>query len=308
MTTRRDPDVHAAIGEGPSSPKWRSDCPGAGPTVVIPVHNAFDELRACLESVAATVAPDKQVIVIDDASTDERIVPMVKSVMEYGGPLWRLVRQPRNQGFVETANLGIRLSQTDVVLLNSDTEVTPGWLERMGACLAGDESIATCTPWSNNSEITSIPGFCKANPVPLDPASVSATIAEAVAASGGPEYPEIPTAVGFCMGISRRGLEVIGTFDSERFGRGYGEENDYSLRARERGLRNVLCDDVYVIHRGGRSFGPLGMRPDEGSMQRLLERHPHYREEIAAFIRDDPLAPLRERLCAAVNDAGLSFN
>lgn len=296
------------MGRGARHPGFAERRPGPGPTIVIPVHNAFDELRGCLESVAATVGPQTQVIVIDDASTDERVVPLVASTVRAGGPRWRFVRQPRNLGFVATANLGMRLAHSDVVLLNSDTCVTPGWLARIGTCLGADDGIASCTPWSNNGEIASIPAFCSTNPVPPDPAAVANAIAEAVKAQGGPSYPEIPTAVGFCMGIARRAIETVGAFDAEQFGRGYGEENDFSLRAREKGFRNVLCDDAYVVHHGGRSFGPLGLSPDEASMQRLLQRHPAYRDEIAAFIEADPLSTLRERLKAAVIDAGLSFD
>lgn len=277
------------------------------PTVIIPVHNAHDELAACLDSVSATVGAGTQVIVIDDASTDRRIVPLVNERIAAGGPRWRFVRQPRNQGFVATANLGMRLAHGSVVLLNSDTEVTPGWLERIAACLDSDEDVATCTPWTNNGEIVSIPAFCRHNPVPTRISPVAECIAEASAEHGGPTYPELPTAVGFCMAISRKAIETIGLFDAAQFGRGYGEENDFSLRARAAGFRNVLCDDAYVAHHGGRSFGPLGLKPDAVSMQRLLARHPGYLEKIREFIDADPLSDLREKLCRAVIEGGLSF-
>ena len=84
------------------------------PSVIIPVHNALEELKACLESVAATVTSDTQVIVIDDASTDERIIPLIEETVRNGGPRWRFVRQVTNLGFVGTANLGIRLSHTGI--------------------------------------------------------------------------------------------------------------------------------------------------------------------------------------------------
>lgn len=279
-----------------------------GLTVVIPIYNAFEELTACLESIAGTVGSETQVVVIDDASTDERVIPLIEDFIRAGGPRWRFVRQVRNQGFVATANLGMQLSYGDLVLLNSDTVVTPGWLERIAACLSSDEKIATATPWSNNAEITSFPEFCKANPVPADPDSIAIRIAECVLRDGGPQYPDLPTAVGFCMGISRQAIDLIGCFDAERFGRGYGEENDFCMRARERGLRNVLCDDTYVVHRGGSSFGPLGLRPDQNSMARLLDRHPDYQQLVSAFIEEDPLAPIRERLVAGLIAAGLTFD
>ncbi len=279
------------------------------PTVVIPVYNAFDEFRACLASVAETVGSGTQVMIIDDASSDKRVVPFVEQLMaESPGPRWRFVRQPRNSGFVETANLGMRLAHGDVVLLNSDTEVPSGWLERLAACLASDDGIATCTPWSNNGEIVSMPRFCHANAAPANLSAIAEVIAAFFDERGGPRYPELPTAVGFCMAISRKAIDTVGAFDAARFGKGYGEENDFSLRVREHGFRNVLCDNAYVVHHGGRSFGPLGLEPDEMSMQRLLERHPGYLAEVEAFIQADPLRPDRERICASIVAAGLAFD
>lgn len=300
---RRNPG--SANDNQPSSRKSPRDC--AAPTIIIPVYNAIEELEACLSSVAATVGSNTQVIVIDDASPDPRILPLIERTVAAGGPRWRAVRQPRNLGFVETANLGIRLAHSDVVLLNSDTVVTPGWLERIDRCLASDGDIATCTPWSNNGEIVSIPLFCQSNPAPSKPEAVASAIVEAVERLGGPDYPEIPTAVGFCMGISRSAIDSVGFFDGVCFGRGYGEENDFSLRAEAAGFRNVLCDDAYVVHHGGRSFGPLGLKPDEASMRRLLELHPGYRRKIEAFIEADPLEPRREQIYASVIDAGVTF-
>ena len=109
------------------------------------------------------------------------------------------------------------------------------------------------------------------------------------------------------MAISRAAIDRIGLFDAEVFGRGYGEENDFSMRAVEAGMRNVLCDDVYVVHLGGRSFGPLGLRPGEESMQRLLSLHPGYLEQVRAFIASDPLAPRRQQLLDALNRANLAL-
>ncbi|MDX1557221.1 MAG: glycosyltransferase, partial [Xanthomonadales bacterium] len=102
--------------------------------MVIPVFNAYEALQGCLASVSATLGSDTQVIVIDDGSSDPRIDELIRRTVEGGGPRWRHVRQPRNLGFVATANLGMRLSCSDVVLLNSDAVVFPGWLDRMARC------------------------------------------------------------------------------------------------------------------------------------------------------------------------------
>ncbi len=282
--------------------EWWGLIIGAGlPSLIIPVHNAPAELNRCLASVCATVPAVAEVFVIDDASTDAEVTKVLGRWQQRTGPSWRFCFQQQNLGFVATANRGMEMTRRDVVLLNSDTETTAGWLEGLQRCLASDPMIATATPWTNNGEIASIPRFCTANPAPKNPTSV----AQVIARTGTPNYPELPTAVGFCMAVSRHALDTLGLFDEETFGLGYGEENDFSMRAQQAGLRNVLCDDVYVVHLGGRSFGPLGRTPDESSMRRLLSRHPGYLQQVEEFISADPLAARREELIQALQSAGL---
>ena len=269
--------------------------------VIVPVFNALEHLSACLSSIARTVPPGTRVLLIDDASTDERVLPLLRDWAGQDPASRELLVNEQNRGFVATANRGLRRATTGVVLLNSDTIVTAGWLERLGACLASDDTIATATPWSNNGEIVSIPGFCQDNEAPRD----ADAVAGAIRSCGEPRYPEIPTAVGFCMAISQRAILDVGLFDEATFGLGYGEENDFCMRATEAGLRNVVCDDAYVVHTGGGSFGPLGLQPDADSMQRLLQKHPRYQELVSQFIREDPLAGRRAQILACLKGEGL---
>jgi GT2 family glycosyltransferase len=271
------------------------------PAVIIPVFNALEYLEACIESVFRTIPADTPVWLIDDASTDPGVRPFLQSRVKHLRPQTHLVFQDQNLGFVATANHGMRLAQGDLVLLNSDTEVTHGWLQRLAACLNTDDLIATATPWSNNGEIVSIPNFCVSNPAPGN----ADEIARVIAASGPPLYPSLPTAVGFCMAISSRAIDSLGLFDEETFGRGYGEENDFCQRAEKAGFKNVLCDDAYVVHHGGASFAPLNLRPDEQSMQRLLGKHPDYLEKVSRFIKDDPIADRRRQVLQKLRSSGL---
>lgn len=270
-------------------------------SVVVPVYNAADELTRCLDSLHATVEAGTEILVIDDASPDPAVHRVLEHWRRTGPAGWRFLANESNLGFVGTANRGMRESAGDVVLLNSDTELTPGWLEALRRCLDSDHAIATATPWTNNGEIASIPGFCRPNPVPPEPSAVAAVIA----AAGQPSYPELPTAVGFCMAIARRAIDRVGYFDAELFGKGYGEENDFSMRAAATGMRNVLCDDAYVVHLGGCSFGPLGLKPDENSMRRLLTRHPAYLEGVQVFIKEDPLSSRRDEIVSAIERHGV---
>ena len=259
------------------------------PLIIVPVFNALAHVETCLDSLTRTVPRDAQVLLIDDASTDARVQPLLQAWVNESKPNRSLLTHQENKGFVATANHGLNLARTDVVLLNSDTEVTTGWLDRLANCLDSDDSIATATPWSNNGEIVSIPQFCTHNPAPGNPDA----IAQAIKGCGSPIYPELPTAVGFCMAISLHAIRKVGYFDENTFGLGYGEENDFCLRAEKAGYRNVLCDDAYVVHHGGASFGPLGLKPNEGSMRRLLAKHPDYQIKVSEFIQNDPLAPRR---------------
>ncbi len=270
-------------------------------SVIVPVYNAADELAQCLESLHATLAAGTEVIIIDDASPDSAVQELLGRWKQRAVDGWRFETNSSNLGFVGTANRGMRLAPGDVALLNSDTVTTPGWLQGLQRCLDSHESIGTATPWTNNGEIVSLPSFCAANPTPADPAAV----ARVIAGAGKALYPSIPTAVGFCMAISRRAIDRVGLFDEALFGKGYGEENDFSMRISQAGMRNVVCDDVYIVHLGGCSFGPLGLKPDESSMQRLLSRHPAYLEIVQEFIRQDPLSVRRQEIVAALEREGV---
>lgn len=270
--------------------------PLASIDIVVPVYNAASLLRRCLAALDRCTGPGQaRVLLIDDASPDPAIAPLLAEWVAKTHLPARVLRNPSNLGFVGTCNRGFAQTQGDVLLLNADTEVTPGWLSRMTAALVADPAVGTVTPFSNNAEICSWPGFCVAHPVPAD----ADRIAQAFAEAGPAEYPELPTAVGFCMLIRRALLDALGDFDAATFGRGYGEENDFCRRAAAHGWRNVLASDAYVVHAGGGSFAPLGLKPGGDNLARLCARYPDYNARVAAFIAADPLAPLRARALAA---------
>ena len=79
------------------------------------------------------------------------------------------------------------------------------------------------------------------------------------------------------------------------FGLGYGEENDFCMRAAAAGYRNVLCDDAFVLHLGGSSFGDkradLGRAQHGASCSSAIRS---YLDLVRAYIAADPLRPLRE--------------
>jgi GT2 family glycosyltransferase/glycosyltransferase involved in cell wall biosynthesis len=259
--------------------------------VVVPVYNAPADVRACIESVLAATRSGYRLILIDDGSSDPEVAAFFAELERRELPHVTLLRNDRNMGFTATANRAMTLSRQDVVLLNSDTEVSDGWLDALARCAASDPRIGTITPFSNNAEICSFPAFCENNPMP-SPDDREHT-ASALARAAVPTYPDLPTGVGFCLYIKRALIDAIGTFDPA-FGAGYGEENDFCMRAARAGFRNVLCDDAFVAHSGGRSFAGRKSELSPVNTGVLTQRHPQYTAIVREYIVADPLRPLRE--------------
>lgn len=166
---------------------------GHQPTVIIPIFNAHEALVNCLDALLATLPANTRVLLIDDASSDPAVLPTLRKYAGAGGIHWNLLARVTNGGFVATVNQGIQSCSGDVVLLNSDTLPAGDWFTRLNECAETVEHLATATPWTNNGEIVSLPEFCKANPLPGDTGMLATVLHKYVQ----PEYPEIPTAVGF---------------------------------------------------------------------------------------------------------------
>jgi O-antigen biosynthesis protein len=260
--------------------------------IVIPVYNAYDDLQNCVDSVLRTIELPHHVTLIDDCSPDERIREYFAYLAELNDPRLNLLSNHQNLGFVRTVNRGMASSQNDVVLLNSDTIVTSEWLEKLIHCAESADNIGTITPFSNNAEICSFPNFCEDNK--LSDSTDIEKINKAIEAAAVPLYPDIPTAVGFCMYIKRSLLDSIGSFDAETFRLGYGEENDFCRRAVNAGWRNVLCDDTFIAHVGSSSFTTTKQELAAENLQKLLGKHPDYQQVVSTFIQADPIKPIRQ--------------
>ncbi len=224
--------------------------------IIVCVHNALDDVQRCLESVVRCTTPPYTLILVDDGSAQPTQEYLVEFALSQGAVL---LRNEQAGGYTRAANLGMRTSSADfVLLLNSDTIVTPGWLDRMVACAESDPAIGIVGPLSNTASWQSIPDTFNAdgdwaeNPLPegFTPSDMS----RRVAAHSGRVYPYVSFLNGFCLMIKRGLIEQIGLFDEENFGEGYAEENDYCLRAAGAGWALAVADDVYIYHAQSRSY------------------------------------------------------
>jgi GT2 family glycosyltransferase len=271
--------------------------------VIVPVYAGEEETRRCLAALhAARCQTAFELIVVDDCSPEPALSAWLAAQAAAGQ--FTLLRHARNRGFVAAVNTGMALHPgRDVVLLNSDTEVANDWLDRIAACAASLPRAATITPFSNNATVCSYPyeGWDGELPGQLGLARLDRLFADTLAR----RVVDLPTAVGFCMFIRRACLDALGAFDEAAFGHGYGEENDFSLRAAKAGWRNVLAADVFVYHRGAVSFGAGRFERMRQAERTLLRRHPDYNQRVNAFIARDPLAPLRAAIDRARVDYGI---
>jgi len=189
--------------------------------------------------------------------------------------------------------------------------VTPDWLERLVACAESDGLIAMAGPLSNTASWQSVPEVVEgddwaANPLPPD-VSIE-QMAEIVSRSSARLYPEMAFLNGFCLLIDRRLIEAIGTFDENVFGAGYGEENDFALRARAAGFKLAVADDCYVHHAQSRSYShEQRARLSHLANQALIAKHGQARvqEGVAQCSGDRVLAGIRARVRTGVERARL---
>lgn len=224
--------------------------------LIVCVHNAMDDLQRCLTSVISKTTPPYRLIIVDDGSNEQTHAFIDDFVL---GQQVRLIRHSHALGYTLAANAGLRASNAEfVVLLNSDTIVTDGWLDRLIACANDADDIGLVGPLSNTASWQSVPeifdadGDWAVNALPngcgLD------QLASKISISSAHLYPRVGFLNGFCLLIKRTLIDHIGIFDEASFGGGFGEENDYCLRAVAAGWSLAVADDTYVYHAQSKSY------------------------------------------------------
>jgi GT2 family glycosyltransferase len=262
-------------------------------TVIVPVYAGIDDVRRCLDSVlrhCSTSATAAELLVIDDASPEQAIRDHLRTLEASSSPLpIRVLTNTENVGFVGSVNRGLTSTAGDVIVLNADTVVTEGWLDRMAAA-AAEPDVATVTPLTNFGSICTVPtsvidAFDLAGHEPrID------ECARFVSEASLHLLPEVITGVGFCLYVRRDAIVECGLLDEETFGLGYGEEVDFCLRATRLGFRHLVEDSTFVYHRGGGSFGD---RREEGLRRGsalIHARHPYFRAANRRQRSESPLA------------------
>jgi GT2 family glycosyltransferase len=259
--------------------EWLAQLGGVAPTVVVPIYNAYEDVCECVESLLLHTPVTSPILLIDDCSTDTRILELGQKLAAEQVERVFYLRKQENSGFVGSVNLGFDISfPRDVVIVNSDLVLPARWLERLQMAAYTRTNVATVTPFTNHGTMLSLPRRNRpSNDLPPD--LTLAEIDERIECASSKLYPPIPTAIGHCTYFRRSALDVVGYFD-EAFSPGYGEEVDFSQRAIIHGFVNLAADNVFVYHKGSRSFNEKGrLRREQIQIeheQLLQSRYPWY--------------------------------
>lgn len=273
---------------------------GTAPSVdvLIPVYDGLEETLECINSAIAARKLNRtphRIVVLEDATP---ILGLRKALNVLAGKgKIKLVQNPVNLGFIRNINRGMALnSLQDVVWLNADTRVQGNWLDRLHAKAYAAADIASVTPFTNNGELMSFPISRISAPMPN--AIEHAKIDDLAREVDSPAV-ELETGCGFCLYIKRSALDVVGYLDEVHLSRGYGEETDWCLRARQHGFRHIGAPNVFVAHKGGVSFKEEKALRVAYNNAILRTRFPSAESDYEAFCKRDPLRPARNALQSA---------
>jgi len=229
--------------------------------VVICVFNAYEQVKECLSSVLDSLVSGDTLIIVNDASTDERVGSFLRKIeIDFSGKV-KVFQNEVNLGYTKSANIGLKKSTAPtVVLLNSDVLVPKNWITKLNEALQSHEYVGIASPMANAASYQSLPdvsgtdGQTCINEIPngynLD------SLNELCQRIGGSilRHPLVPIGHGFCLAIKREVFNKIGFFDEENFPMGYGEENDFCIRAGDEGFEIALATDLFLYHHKSKSF------------------------------------------------------
>lgn len=273
--------------------------------VIVPVHGALQDVERCLEALDPDLRDGRiRLMVVNDGSDLETTTFLRGWCRDRGDCV--LIEHPTNQGYTRAVNSGLSRSTAGfVVLLNSDTVVSEGWIDGLIRCARSAPEIGLVGPLSNAASWQSIPrvrderGAFAANEMSHDEVEEWSSRVRRASVRA---YPRVPVLNGFCTLLRRDVIEAVGLLDEVSFPLGYGEENDYCLRARAAGFQLAVADDVFVYHAKSRSFGhERREKLSRAGSDALRRKHgDHVVAELSeAMTQVTELNELRERLLRA---------
>ncbi len=228
-------------------------------SVVILNWNGREMMRRFLPSVVACSAAEADVVVADNASTDGSCEMLAA---EFPGV--RILRLDRNYGFAGGYNRALAALTTDYyLLLNSDVEVTPGWLTPLLRYMDSHPEVAACQPklLSEAQRDTfeyagAAGGYIDRYGYPFCRGRIMDTVERDAGQYDRPA--SVFWATGAALMVRRTDWEAVGGLDNRFFA--HMEEVDLCWRLKARGRGVVCLPDSRVYHVGGGTLGKSDAR------------------------------------------------
>ena len=259
-------------------------------TVIVPVYSDWQSLSGCIESLKKHLDKRHKVLLVNDCGPEaDQLEVKIRKLIK-GQPNFEYYRNPENLGFVKTCNRAVfelDNSDNDVLLLNSDTAVTAGFLEEMLEVLYLSDKHGAVSPRSNSATHATIPlrPHDGVPPTPEKSYLIFKKIHKLL-----PRFYVAVDAPGFCLLTKRQLIKRFGLFD-EVYSPGYAEETDYCLRLRQHGYLSLFANHAFVFHYRAETFtSEKKAKLKTRNKQILLKRYPDVDKLVKDYLnRVDPV-------------------
>ncbi len=235
---------------------------------IIVTYNNCNLTHLCVESIFRnTTYPNYEVILVDNASSDD-----TRNYLRYlsrTSDRIKVILNDKNFGFAKANNQGLKIATGEfLVLLNNDTVVPRGWFDPLLRHLE-NPTIGLVGP------VTNFVGNEAKIDIDYQTLDEMEFFADRYTSTHAGKTFDIMVLAMFCVAMRRNVFEDIGFLD-EKFGIGMFEDDDYSNRIREKGLRVVCAEDAFVHHFGQAAFKQL---IESGEYQKIWATNQAYYEE-----------------------------
>ena len=235
--------------------------------IVITVKTDIKYVRSCVNSLIRH-APDprvlqQRIIFVDDGSPSVTLLYELELCHHEPNTFFCTRTNDNEKGYTWAVEKGMHFVVTKgheeshaIVLLNSDTIVTEGWLVSMFETLVSKKNLMIVGPLSNAATWQSVPYLDHIdNTVPMG-LGIDVIAKEIRHYAQKKNMTAVPITIinGFCFMFKREVLTYITGFDTKHFGPGYGEEVDFSLRSYKKGFQAQIIPNSYVFHTKTASF------------------------------------------------------
>lgn len=228
--------------------------------IIVTTNDQRQHLQNCIDSIYEHTPEPFEIIVIDNASTDDT-AQYLKSLT--GKIRYKIFTS--NLGFAGGTNQGLKMARgTTLLFLNNDTIVTKGWLSNMLTCLHSSEKFGLVGPMTN---YISGEQLLETNYTSTEEMH---RFALGINRSDPAKWHTTSRLTGFCVLMRREVFDRLGYLD-EGFEIGNCEDDDYGFRTRMMGLELVIAKDTFIHHVGSVSIKALGEQRFEEVYGKNLE-------------------------------------